>query len=107
MTNAKEEKSKMRRSIMPGPYPPPPPDGRQVNYTYWIGDRLRVKHIDYSGIVTMVGNTQAGRNLYLIDNGKDERWYAGDLVGLDYDYHTKPGLRGKQDVAFTTGEDKG
>ena len=108
MTNEKEKQdNRSRRSIMPGPYPPPPPNERQVTYTYWIGDRLRVKHIDYTGIVTMVGSTQSGRNLYLIDNGKDERWYAGDLVDLDYDYHTKPGLRGKQDVEFTDSEDKG
>ena len=89
---------------MPGPYPPPPPDGQQVTYSYWIGDRLRVKHVDYTGIVTMVGNTQYGHNFYLLDNGKDERWYAEALVDSDYDYYNKPLCRGQGDVETHTSE---
>jgi hypothetical protein len=111
--NKPEQDEAKKSMIMPGPYPPyppppPPPITHQwIKYSYWIGDVLEVVNIGYTGVVTMVATDQEGHNHYVLDNGKEDRWYAESLVRPVATYQPQPYRGPCFDDKLAASEDKG
>jgi len=78
----KEEQQKERTSIMPGPYPPPYSGKLTAYFKFAIGDPITAIGMNFTGVIIWAAVNQTGGYMYLIDNGKTEKWLGESFLQL-------------------------
>jgi hypothetical protein len=65
--------------VKKGPIPPPPRE-YPVEFKYWIRERVEVTELFTQGVVVALAVNQTENNVYLVDFGGYEKWYAESMI---------------------------